>query len=458
MLQRILAFIGFVFLLIVGAVQSNELFLSFYVFFPALLFPALFFQEDNYRPLLLPASILIFIFYFLNLVRFPSFEILFLGVGYLGMAAGFWNYKRNWRRVLVAETGSSETSQKELGALNEKHHARLESLHHLEKQVSGLLDLYEIARDFNDYLSFEGTVQILHQRVMPELPFQQMRLILLEKNQDKTLTAQKIYEISSGGVREFAGAEDLSPKELRWLAQIKETKKMIQQDGDLMFPLVIDSEVSACLIVYGSLADDLAKFEVLVAYLTLQVKKIRLYETVKELSIRDSLTDVFVRRHFLQRFDEELKRAIKYNLPLAVLMLDIDLFKRYNDDYGHLAGDATLKQVAGLLKENLRKVDIVGRYGGEEFVVVLPEVKKAVAHEVAERIRSNIARTSFKIYNDQTRVTVSIGVALFPNDTPDWQSKTNISELAFDLIRHADKALYRSKEDGRNRVAIYEDL
>jgi len=165
-----------------------------------------------------------------------------------------------------------------------------------------------------------------------------------------------------------------------------------------------------------------------------------------------------VRRHFLERFHDELKRSIKYQLPLALLMLDIDHFKRYNDEFGHLVGDATLKEVAALLRDSLRKVDIVARYGGEEFVAVLPETNAAGAVEVAERIRSSIARHRVKVYDVETQVTVSIGIALFPVDIPDSQRHRYYEYLAFDLIRHGDKALYRAKEEGRNRVFKFQDI
>jgi len=170
------------------------------------------------------------------------------------------------------------------------------------------------------------------------------------------------------------------------------------------------------------------------------------------------LTGVFVRRHFVERFEEEVKRCIKYGHQLAVLMLDIDHFKRYNDEYGHLAGDATLKQVASLLKENLRKVDMVARYGGEEFVMLLPETKREGAFEVAERIRSAIAHHPFRIYNQETKVTVSLGVALFPDHPESHGSKLEPQFLVTELIQDADKALYQAKDEGRNRVILFQDL
>ncbi|MDP3919746.1 MAG: GGDEF domain-containing protein, partial [Candidatus Omnitrophota bacterium] len=142
----------------------------------------------------------------------------------------------------------------------------------------------------------------------------------------------------------------------------------------------------------------------------------------------------------------------------SLLMLDIDHFKRYNDEFGHLVGDATLREVASVLRSSLRKVDIVGRYGGEEFIMVLPETGVQGAYDVAERIRSRIARHNFKVYDVSTRVTVSLGIAVFPEDVPVEASASYDPEMLLEIIRRADQALYRAKEEGRNRVIRFRDL
>lgn len=457
MFQRILKICGFIIVAVIVWTQSRELFLAYFVFYSILFITALHFLEYPKPYYFAGAIALTAAIYFLNLLRHPMPEMALLGGGQVLLAFFIVLYHRYWNTLIRVETRQSENARESLHALKQKHESRLESLRHLEKQVSGLLDLFEIARDFNDTLSFEGLAAILKEKVMPELPCNQMLLILLEKTESDT-GVQRVLCINERGVQDSPGSELLTPRELQVMQTVKESQKLLQKDDGLAFPILIDGELKAYLLVAGPHPDDLAKFEVLAAYLALQVKKVRLYETVKELSIQDGLTGVFVRRHFVERLDEELKRSLKYELPLAVLMLDIDHFKRYNDAHGHLAGDATLKQVATLLRENLRRVDMVARYGGEEFVVVTPETRKIEANEVAERIRSNIARHNFRVYNDQTRVTVSIGVALFPDDIPDSFPKTDVAVLAAELIQRADQALYRAKEEGRNRVVFFKDL
>lgn len=457
MLKRSLGIAGFFLLVFAVTLKGSELALTYYILFPMLIAPALLgiLLFPRFWALGAGALILSFLFY---AVPHRSLETGLLGIGCLALAGTFFLYLSHWRRVLDRESKLSRQALAELTQLQQKHHSRLESLHHLEKQVAGLLGLFEIARDFNDSLSYEAIQDLLVKRVMPELSFQRFRIFLFEPDQDIAAARCVIAAFRDEERYRPTLAIEFSEEEQRLVGTLRESKRMIQNGQDLIIPLLADGEMGAAMIVEGIQSDDLVKFEVLSAYMALQVRKIKLYETVKELSIRDGLTGVFVRRHFHERFDEELKRSIKYGLPLAVLMLDIDLFKRYNDEYGHLAGDATLKQAAQMLCESLRKVDIVARYGGEEFVVVIPDARKIGAAEVAERIRSSIARHQFKVFNDQTKVTVSIGIALFPEDVPQASASADTAQLAFDLIQCADRALYCAKEEGRNRIVFYQDL
>ncbi len=458
MLKKILSFIAFFILALTVWFQSEDFLLQFYVFFPTLVLAIVFFVEDDYRPLLPFSFLLLLAIYTAYLIKSPSWEMLLLGVGGIVFTGGICLFRFRWQKDLGREARDCETIFRDLEVLKQKHQSRLESLHHLEKQVSGLLDLFEVVRDFNDYLDFEGMASILHQRVLPEFPFKSLKLVIQEKLSEGLV--YRSFVISAGGVETFTETGEMeSSQEKEWLEQLKATRKLIQQGQVLVFPLITDGDVTAFLRLDESHPDDLPKFEVLAAYLALQVRKVRLYQTVRDLAIRDGLTGLLVRRHFLERFEEEIRRSMHYNLPLAVLVLDIDHFKRYNDEYGHLAGDATLKQVAMLLRENLRKVDLVSRYGGEEFAVVIPETRKATALEIGERIRSSIARHNFKVYNDQTRVTVSIGIALFPEAAEGGGTEPREpGPVVTQLIQKADEALYQAKDEGRNRVILHQDL
>jgi diguanylate cyclase (GGDEF)-like protein len=271
----------------------------------------------------------------------------------------------------------------------------------------------------------------------------------------KETVMTKIYSMLQEGVHE----EDrlLTDEEQKDFNAMTISKAMLRRESHWYFPILESGEISAVFAVHGIQEEDLARVEVLSAYLVLLIKKIKLYETVRELAIVDELTQVFVRHHFLERLEEELQRSMRFKLPLTVLMLDIDHFKRYNDDFGHLVGDATLKEVANLLKSSLRRVDLVGRYGGEEFLVAMPETRIANATEVAERIRSNIARHDFQVYNVRTKVTVSQGIMVFNGENAEGTGGLNAKDLAKELIRKADESMYRAKEEGRNRVCLHKD-
>jgi diguanylate cyclase (GGDEF)-like protein len=172
-------------------------------------------------------------------------------------------------------------------------------------------------------------------------------------------------------------------------------------------------------------------------------------EQLKALSRTDGLTELINRRYFDERFKEEFTRSHRYRNPLTVMMIDIDHFKKLNDNYGHPFGDQVLRGTAAAVKQALRVgVDIVARYGGEEIACVLPETAANDARVAAERVRSKVASAEYKSGDQPVRVTVSIGVASFP--TP------GIEDAAA-LLRSADEALYRAKSGGRNCVRLHEE-
>ena len=163
------------------------------------------------------------------------------------------------------------------------------------------------------------------------------------------------------------------------------------------------------------------------------------------LSYTDDLTGIYNHRFFIQQLTLEVERQKRYASPLALLMIDIDYFKHYNDTNGHLAGDQVLKAIAFLIQRGVRQTDIVARYGGEEFSAILINAGREKALEIAERVRRNVADTRLPNEGAQPNknLTVSIGVATF---------SPSISTLT-DLIREADHALYRAKKAGRHGIA-----
>ena len=437
--------------------EARSLILVYYLLAPLLVLPVFFFYKEAANVFLIlsiGATVALHGWYGVidfhpRLVFFWLFQPLLFALLIL--------YLKDLRGILLKNTEEKDAVHVELKNLQAKYQTRLSSLKHLEQQVGSLMNLFEIARDFSECMDFATLTDYLLKKLRTELEFERMCIFLAPKTEVGKLSGLfKVYEMVSEGVRE--DERELAAEEKTDFDVMRNSKVMVKREKTWSFPIFENEELGAVFSIEGLPEEDLARVEVLSAYLVLLIKKIKLYETVRELAIIDELTQVFVRQHFVERLEEEVKRSVRFKLPLAVLMLDIDHFKRYNDDFGHLVGDATLKEVADLLKKNLRRVDLLGRYGGEEFVIAMPETKIDHAAEVAERIRSNIARHDFQVYNDKTKVTVSQGVEVFDVSKITGPEQPVPSAIVDALIRHADKAMYKAKEEGRNRVCLFKDI
>lgn len=165
---------------------------------------------------------------------------------------------------------------------------------------------------------------------------------------------------------------------------------------------------------------------------------------VEYMAITDALTGLYNRRRFHDVLTKEFERSKRYATPFTLTMLDIDHFKKINDNFGHVTGDLVLKGVASIIQKNIRDIDTASRYGGEEFMLILPNTDARGSINVAERIRSAIETTHFESLNN-SGITISIGVAAMPD---------NLLHNEDRLLRCTDMALYRAKERGRNRVEV----
>jgi diguanylate cyclase (GGDEF)-like protein len=178
------------------------------------------------------------------------------------------------------------------------------------------------------------------------------------------------------------------------------------------------------------------------AYKELEFSNARL----KEFSFKDEVTGLYNRRFFSIRLEEEVSRYRRFNHPVSVMLVDLDGFKDVNDELGHGAGDETLRDMADILLKYSRGINVICRYGGDEFAVLLVETSKAGARLYADRIRQVLATYPFA---NGRRVTASFGIAALPED---------VAPAADDLIRAADEALYAAKRAGKNRVSVFEDV
>jgi diguanylate cyclase (GGDEF)-like protein len=225
-----------------------------------------------------------------------------------------------------------------------------------------------------------------------------------------------------------------------------------QSSQEVVIPVLSDGKMMAAFRLVRSAPfdpDDRQFLEVIAAQVSLALSRIKFIATLQTLSVTDALTGVPNRRYWDLRLAEEIARAQRYRYPLAVLMVDIDHFKRVNDTYGHQVGDVALQQVASRLRSNLRRTDVLARYGGEEFGVLAPQTSLEAAKVLAERLRHAIASEPIWVNSDLSiPLTISVGVAVFPEH----------GQNESDLVAAADAALYRAKEEGRNCVRVAESL
>lgn len=338
-----------------------------------------------------------------------------------------------------------------------------ESQRKLDRQMHNLKILYDIGQALNFIDDLTKLLVMIIDQAIDVVKASKGSLMLLEKDElavkvvrgiDK-ITEEKILngEIQCTRIRLGEGiagrvaqtGEPLLIKDTstdsRFLAS-----KHSNVDNIICIPLKVYDETIGVINISNKkkgtfTKEDLGIIETLADQAAVAINNARLYE----MAVTDGLTKLFIRRHFMQRMNEEFRRAKRYGREMSLLMLDIDHFKKLNDTYGHQAGDKVLVEVSKIFKHATRATDVCGRYGGEEFCILLPETSTTGAMIIARRLRKEVANEEVMFKRFELNVTVSLGVATFPRDARDPQ----------ELIRKADLALYRSKEEGRNRVTPF---
>lgn len=218
---------------------------------------------------------------------------------------------------------------------------------------------------------------------------------------------------------------------------------MTGYSGDYSYEEAINMGASDFVIKPVRLEELLLRLKRVLKERELTQERVRMMEKLQKLAITDGLTKLHNSRSFYSQLEVEVDRFNRYKHPLSLLLLDIDHFKQYNDNFGHLEGDKVLVKISLIIKSCLRKLDTAYRYGGEEFTVILPETGCEEAQTVAERIRNAVAQEKFKPGNGKDLyITISIGVT-------QYYSEEELSTF----IQRADKAMYLSKQNGRDRVS-----
>jgi diguanylate cyclase (GGDEF)-like protein len=218
-----------------------------------------------------------------------------------------------------------------------------------------------------------------------------------------------------------------------------------QYPHSAIFPLLVKETHFGYLVVQGVELSANPHLSILAGHFALGLKRARLYKMIQELAITDGVTGLYTRRYAMERFKEEFLRSQAHHFSLSVLMIDVDDFKDCNDKYGHLVGDIVLFEIGNRIKENIREVDMLARFGGEEFIVFAPNTSKESVFAFAERIRKGIEEAMIRAYDERLKTTVSIGLSSYPEDAKSPE----------DLIGKADWALYQAKKLGKNRSCAF---
>ncbi len=342
-------------------------------------------------------------------------------------------------------------------------------LFQVEREQRQLAEAFrEIGAVLNTTLDFNNVLDLLLEQVGRIVHYDVAHILLMEDNHLQ-VARRRAYEQAGSLSTIGLGSLSVDPAHSPWLAQmISSAEPLIVSDirsdpkwADRVdsdpsvgswagVPILINGEVIACF--------SLVKFEpgyyhaehaglltVFGGQAALALQNARLFSEIQMLAITDDLTGIFNRRHFFELGEREFNRAQRFSRPLSVLMLDLDHFKLVNDNYGHAVGDQVLRVIAERFKSNVRDVDVLGRYGGEEFTILLPETGISEAKGLSERLREIIAKTPVPTSAGSLRITVSLGVA----------SLDSKAQSLAELIECADQAMYAAKKRGRNFVCAY---
>lgn len=244
-------------------------------------------------------------------------------------------------------------------------------------------------------------------------------LLIEEMRKDFRFDLEKIKTGDLRAISSLISAPLISENRILGLLRLNHTKSQFYSQDDLRF-LVTISDLGAVALENGEL-----------------------FKRLQDLAIHDALTLLYTKTYFLERLQKECMRSLREGTVFSLLMLDIDYFKNYNDKFGHIAGDIVLKNLSFIIRDYLAEFNpMISRFGGEEFCIILPRIDKEKAHQLAENLRIEIASTKIILRRQETKVEVSLGLAIFPLDASDED----------ELLNKVDRAMYLAKHQGRNRV------
>lgn len=336
----------------------------------------------------------------------------------------------------------------------------------LDRKVKEFKALYEISKIIDTFPSTQKILDNISERVAKTLEIDECLIMLYDEKNDVLSTRARYGNINPEMVNAvFEKGEGVPGKVLETKESVissdleKDTHilKSFKYDFGIkscaIIPLINNNNVIGVIAVYSKgkyefTKDNIELLDIIASRITKVLENNKLYNEVKENSITDGLTRLYNYRYFYQVLKREMQKNLKQDKKIFVIMIDIDKFKQFNDKYGHIVGDKVLREIANIIKENIRRQDHAARYGGEEFAIILPDSNIDIARKVAERIKEKVKLVAEKIEELKGKdifITVSVGIACYPHCAQDIIS----------LIEKADKRMYSSKESGGDNV-VYE--
>jgi two-component system, cell cycle response regulator len=331
-----------------------------------------------------------------------------------------------------------------------------------EKQIFDLRQLLEVSKSLNSTLDYHNLIDAILFTIMGQMRVLKAGL-LAKKGLDATHFSlhrnYKGFEVYHGV--DYTVAEDHPLAKLfarayrcytleearERIGSFKGIEGLASLQPSLLVPLKAKGVVNGIILIGDRIEEgpfDEAEREYVLTIASLAAIAIN-NAFLFEMTTTDMMTKLKMKHYFYTILLEKMEQAASDGKPLSVVMMDIDFFKKFNDTYGHSCGDAVLKQVAHVIQDSVRAIDLAARYGGEEFCVLLPEIDRERARAVAERIRQGIAKAATEYEGRSLAVTISLGVAQY-DPSIDLSGKS--------LIDRADRALYFSKQNGRDRVTV----
>jgi len=335
------------------------------------------------------------------------------------------------------------------------------------RKIDMLLALAKISEAMTTALELEPVLAVILKNVVRILGFDRAKLYLID-NQGKSLKGRLGTDIRSEAVKPITTeqyplekgvngiVDSLLEAEPGGFRAKSGTEKLF-----LYVPLTVKKTNIGVLVVDNVFSrqpitdDDIDNLNILANQAAVTIEKARLYEEIKELSVRDSLTGLYVHGYFLNRLEEEVKRASRNKENFSLIIVDIDGFKRCNDLYGHQMGDKIIETFSDILRRKIRSFDVtgqptdaIGRYGGDEFVIMLTNTSHENTQVVAKRLQDSVREQRVVVDDKEARFTVSMGIAFFPEDGANQAA----------LFEKADEALYWAKQHGKDRICLVKDM